>query len=81
MRTYLTDLLYEYAIVDIKAFESYKQNQRCADYFEGAAHADLMMIETVEGTLEKFIKYAKKQRIKIETILNIRGEACLKQRF
>lgn len=72
MKLYLK-ILYEYAIVDIKAFEAYNQNQRCADYFEGAAHADLMIIKTLERTLEKFIKYAKKQGIAKETILKIWG--------
>ena len=75
MKRYFNDLLYEYAIVDIKAFEAYNQNQHCADYFEGAAHADIMIIKTVERTLEKFIKYAKKQGIEEETILKIWGGA------
>ena len=75
MRLDFTNLLYEYAIVDIKAFEAYNQNQHCADYFEGAAHADIMIIKTVERTLEKFIKYAKKQDIEKETILKIWGGA------
>lgn len=73
MRLYFNELLYEYAIVDIKAFEAYNQNQHCTDYFEGASHADLMIIKTVDRTLEKFIKYAKKQGIKKETILKIWG--------
>ena len=75
MKRDFNNLLYDYAIVDIKAFEAYNQNQHCADYFEGAAHADMMIIKTVEMTLEKFIKYAKKQGIEKETILKIWGGA------
>lgn len=73
MKRYFNELLYEYAIVDIKAYEAYKQNDHCADYFEGAAHADMMIIKCVDRTLEKFIKYAKKQGIEKETILKIWG--------